>query len=49
MLKHLKEECSKVSEEIRNTLHFDNTNNNKRKNKRHHVETELNDNGNMLF
>ena len=49
MLKHLKEECSKVSEEIRNALHFENTNNNKTKNKRRHVETELNDNGNMLF
>ena len=46
MLKHLKEECFKVSEEIRNTLCFDNTDNNKRKNKRSRVE--INE-GNMLF
>ena len=46
MLKHLKEECFKVSEEIRNTLFFDNTDNNKRKNKRSRVE--INE-GNMLF
>src|SRR4051794_37480392 len=45
MLKHLKEECSKVSEEIQNTLHFDNTNNKKQK-----INViVLNDNGNMLF
>ena len=49
MIKHLKEECSKVSEEIWNTLYLDNTYNNKGRNKRPRVETELNNDGNTLF
>jgi hypothetical protein len=47
MLKHLKEECSKISEELRNALCFDNTTGNKRKNKRSHVE--INEEGNITF
>ena len=44
MLKHLKEECSNISEELRNTLHnLDSTNNKTKKNKRSRVEAELND------
>ena len=57
MLKHLKEECPNISEEIRNSLHdLNNTNNNtnnstkKNRNKRPRIETvELSDNGNSIF
>jgi hypothetical protein len=48
MLKHLKEECPNISDEIHNTLHnldHDKTKN-KNKNKRSHVETADSNDGN---
>ena len=45
MLKHLKEECSNISEELRNIILYDsdNINNKTKKNKRSRVEAELSD------
>ena len=50
MLKHLKEECSNISEEIRNTLHNLDNKTKKNKHKRSRIETaDSDDNGNLFL
>ena len=50
MLKHLKEECPNISEEIRNTLYeFDSKKKKTNKNKLKRPYADLNNDGNILY
>ncbi len=50
MLKHLKEECSNISEEIHNTLHNLDNKTKKNKHKQSHIKTaDLDNNGNFFL